>query len=73
MKLQKLAFGFFTAIIVYILAYIVLEKYYYHTSDTISAIISQHWKGAVGIGLLASAVQYIMYNVLGVKDPTVDK
>ncbi len=73
MNLQKLALGFFAGFIIYILAYVIFEKYYCHSSDTISVIISQHWKGAIGIALLATIVQYIIYNVLGVKDPTVDQ
>lgn len=73
MKLQKLTLGFFVGAIIYILAYIIFERYYNHSSDTITEIISAHWKGAIAIALLATIVQYIIYNVLGVKDPTMHK
>lgn len=69
MKFQKLALGFFVGIIVYVVAFVLLEIYFYDSTDTISTIVSRHWKMAIGISLLATIIQYVLYNVLGVKDP----
>ncbi|HPI08968.1 MAG TPA: hypothetical protein PLM41_21390 [Saprospiraceae bacterium] len=69
MKFQKLALGFFVGILVYVVAFVLLEIYFYHSTDAISTIVSRHWKMAIGISLLATIIQYVLYNVLGVKDP----
>lgn len=69
MKFQKLALGFFVGILVYVVAFVLLEIYYYDSTDTISTIVSRHWKMAIGISLLATIIQYVLYNVLGIKDP----
>jgi hypothetical protein len=59
MKLQRIVLSFLTGVILFILGYILLEKFFDHSTDTISAIILKHWKSAVGLSLLTTFLNYI--------------
>ena len=69
MKLQRIVLGFLISTILFILGYILLEKYFDHSTDTIPTIILKHWKGAVGLSLLTTFLNYIFRD----KNATADK
>lgn len=70
MKLRRIILGLVVSVILYLLLYTLFE---YKSSDTVWENLERHWKGALTVGIIASVAEYVLYNVMGIKDPEPNK